>query len=47
MDGCEIFEWKVVPIAPERVIISCLMHDTRLGQIYIKMINNWQGTEKN
>ena len=37
MDGCKRSEWEVVLGAPDRVNIACVMHDTRLCQIYVKM----------
>ena len=31
--------------APDRVNIPCLMHDTRLCQLDVKMTNNYHGTK--
>ena len=36
---------EVVLGAPDRVIIPCLMHDTRLCQLDVKMTNNYHGTK--
>ena len=38
--------WEVVLGAPDRVNIPCLMHDTRLCQLDVKMTNNYHGTKK-
>ena len=46
MEGCKISEWEVVIGAPDRVNMPCPMHDNRLCQIYVKMTNNYHGTEK-
>ena len=35
----------MVPGAPDRVNIPCLMHDTRLCQLGVKMTNNYHGTK--
>ena len=40
MDRFESSKWEVVLGAPDRVNIPCLMHDTRLCQIDVKMTNN-------
>ena len=37
--------WEVVTGAPDRVNIPCLMHDTRLCQLDVKMTNNYHGTK--
>ena len=37
MDRCKVFKWEVVPGDPYRVNIPCVMHDTRLCQIDVKM----------
>ena len=37
--------WEVVLGAPDRVNIPCLMHDTRLCQLDVKMTNNYHGTK--
>ena len=37
MDRCKISEWEVVLGAPDRINIPCLMHDTRLCRVDIKM----------
>ena len=36
----KISEWKVVLCVPDRVDIACLIHDTGLCQIDVKMTNN-------
>ena len=36
---------EVVLGAPDRVNIPCLMHDTRLCQLDVKMTNNYHGTK--
>ena len=36
---------KVVLGAPDRVNIPCLMYDTRLCQLDVKMTNNYHGTK--
>ena len=38
---------EVVLGAPDRVNIPCLMHDTRLCQLDVKMTNNYHGTKVN
>ena len=40
MDRCKIYKWEVVLGAPDRVNTPCLMHDTRLCQLYVKMTIN-------
>ena len=40
MDRCIISNWEVALGAPDRVNIPCLMHDTRLCQLDVKMTNN-------
>ena len=35
--------WEVVLGAPDRVNILCLVHDTRLCQLDVKMSNNYHG----
>ena len=35
-----ISKWEVVLGAPDRVNIPCLMHDTRLCQLDVKMTND-------
>ena len=40
MDRFKLAKWEVVLGAPDRVNIPCLMHDTRLSQIDVKMTNN-------
>ena len=46
MDRCKISEWEVVLGASNRVNIPYLVHDTRLYQFDVKMINNQHGTKK-
>ena len=36
--------WEVLLGAPDRVNIPCLMHDTCLCQLDVKMTNNFHGT---
>ena len=40
MDRCKIPQWEVALDAPCRVNKPCLMHDTRLCQINVEMMNN-------
>ena len=40
MDRCKIFQWESVLGVPDRVNISCLMHDTHYCQLDVKMTNN-------
>ena len=37
--------WEVVLGTPDRVNIPCIMHDIRLCQLDVKMINNYHGTK--
>ena len=37
MDRCKLSKWEVVLGAPDRVNIPCLVHDTRLCQINVKI----------
>ena len=37
---CTYPKWEVVLAAPHRVNIPCIMHDTRLCQIDVKITNN-------
>ena len=37
---CKYPKWEVVLCAPDRVNIPCLVHDTRLRQLDVKMTNN-------
>ena len=46
MDRCKISKWEVALGAPDRVNIPCLMHDTRLCQLDVKMRINQHGTKK-
>ena len=40
MDRFKLSKWEVVLGAPYRVNIPCLMHDTCLCQLDVKMTNN-------
>ena len=40
MDRFKMSKWEVVPGAPDRVNIPCLMHDTCLCQLDVKMTND-------
>ena len=40
MDRYGISIWEVVLSAPDRVTIPCIMYDTRLCQMDVKMTNN-------
>ena len=44
MDKMKLSKWEVVQGAPDRVNIPCLMHDTHLCQIDVKMTYNYHGT---
>ena len=46
MDRCKISKWEVVLGAPNRVKIHCLMHDTCLCQLDVKMTINLHRTKK-
>ena len=37
IDRCKISKWELVVGAPDRVNIPCLMHDTCLCQLDVKM----------
>ena len=37
---CKCPNWEGILGAPDRVIIPCLMHDTRFYQLDVKMTNN-------
>ena len=43
---CKYPKCKVVQGDPDRGNIPCLMHDTRLYKIDVKMTNNEHGTKK-
>ena len=40
MNKCKIFESELALGDPDRVSIPCLIHDTRLCKIDVKMTNN-------
>ena len=40
MDRCKISKWEVLPCAPDKVNIPCLMHGTHLCQLDDKMTND-------
>ena len=40
-----ILEWEVVLGALDRLTIPCLMHDTCLCQLDVKMTNSYHGTK--
>ena len=45
MDRFNSSKWEVVLGVQDRVNIPCLMHDTRLCQLDVKMTINYHGTK--